>query len=72
MQQMRGEEQDKKNIRKTLRTSLGTQFSHGIFIFPRENELISLGKIEISWENRIPKLALNVRNITCKKELSNR
>jgi hypothetical protein len=23
-----------------------------------ENELISLGKIEISWENEVPKLAL--------------
>jgi hypothetical protein len=29
------------------RTSLGTSFSQGIRIFPRENELISSRKIEI-------------------------
>jgi hypothetical protein len=28
-------------------------------IFSRENKLISLGKMEILWENRISKLALN-------------
>jgi hypothetical protein len=45
-----------------LRASLGTLFSHGISIFPRENELISLGKLKIPWENVVPKLALkNIR-----------
>jgi hypothetical protein len=38
--------------------SLGTIFSQGIPIFPRENELISLGKMKIPWENGVPKLAL--------------
>jgi hypothetical protein len=37
---------------------LVTPFSHVIFIFPRENELISLGKMEFPWENVVPKLAL--------------
>jgi hypothetical protein len=37
---------------------LGTTFSQGIFIFPRENELISHGKIEIPWKNGVIKLAL--------------
>jgi hypothetical protein len=41
-----------------LRASLGTLISHGIFIFPRENELISLGKMKIPWEISVPKLAL--------------
>jgi hypothetical protein len=35
----------------TLRASLRTLFSQRIPIFPRENELIFLGKIEILWEN---------------------
>jgi hypothetical protein len=43
-----------------FRVSLGTIFSHRISIFPRENELISLGKIEIPWENVVPKLALTI------------
>jgi hypothetical protein len=38
---------------------LGTLFSQGISIFPRESELISLGKIKIPWENMVTKLALN-------------
>jgi hypothetical protein len=38
--------------------SLGTPFYQGIFIFPWENELISLGNIEILWENSVSKLAL--------------
>jgi hypothetical protein len=42
-----------------LRASLGTLISHGIFIFPRENELISLGKMKIPWKISVPKLALN-------------
>jgi hypothetical protein len=41
-----------------FRASLGTLISHGIFIFPRENELISLGKMKITWEISVPKLAL--------------
>jgi hypothetical protein len=40
-----------------LRASLGTPFSRGIPIFPKENELIFLEKIEISWKNRVFKLA---------------
>jgi hypothetical protein len=43
-----------------LRVSLGTLFSHMISIFPRENELISLGKMKFHWENVVPKLALNI------------
>jgi hypothetical protein len=43
-----------------LRASLGTLISHGIFIFPRENELISLGKMKIPWKITAPKLALKV------------
>jgi hypothetical protein len=31
-----------------LRASLGTPFSQGIFIFPREISLFSLGKIRFS------------------------
>jgi hypothetical protein len=42
----------------SLRTSLGTPFSHGIFIFPKEISSFFLGKIRISWENVVPKLAL--------------
>jgi hypothetical protein len=38
--------------------SLGTPFFQGIPIFSREISLFSLGKIEISWENGVPKLAL--------------
>jgi hypothetical protein len=38
--------------KSTVRASLETLFSQKIFIFPRKNELISLGKIKISWENR--------------------
>jgi hypothetical protein len=41
-----------------FRTSLGTLISHGIFIFLRENELIYLRKMKISWEISVPKLAL--------------
>ena len=44
-----------------LRASLGTKFSHGIFIFSRENELISFRKIEIPLKNVVPKLALRDR-----------
>jgi hypothetical protein len=42
----------------SLRANLGTLISHGIFIFLRENELISLGKMKIPWEISAPKLAL--------------
>jgi hypothetical protein len=41
-----------------LRASLGTQIFQEIFIFPREISLFSLRKIEIYWENGVPKLAL--------------
>jgi hypothetical protein len=41
-----------------VRASLEAQFSQEILIFPRENELISIGKIKIPWDNMIPKLAL--------------
>jgi hypothetical protein len=41
-----------------LRASLGTSISQGFSIFPWENELISLGKIEIPWRIGVPKLAL--------------
>jgi hypothetical protein len=37
---------------------LGTLISHGIFIFPREISSFSLGKMKISWEISVPKLAL--------------
>jgi hypothetical protein len=33
-----------KKMTNTIRTSLGTQFFRGIFIFPKKNELISLEK----------------------------
>jgi hypothetical protein len=42
----------------SIRASLGTTFSQGIFTFPREISLFSLGKIEILWENGVSKLAL--------------
>jgi hypothetical protein len=45
-----------------LRASLGAPFSQGVHIFPRENELISLGKMKIPRDNEVPKLALRVRN----------
>jgi hypothetical protein len=41
-----------------VRASLGTIFSQVISIFPREISSFSLGKIEIQWENVVPKLAL--------------
>jgi hypothetical protein len=41
-----------------IRASLGTLISHGIFIFPREISLFSLGKMKIPWEISVPKLAL--------------
>jgi hypothetical protein len=37
---------------------LGTPFFQGISIFPWENELIYLGKMKITWENGVPKLAI--------------
>jgi hypothetical protein len=42
----------------SFRASFGTTFSHGISIFPWENKLISLDKMEIPWKNVVPKLAL--------------
>jgi hypothetical protein len=44
--------------KQTLRASLGTLFSHKIFIFAREISSFSLGKIGIPWENVVTKLAL--------------
>jgi hypothetical protein len=38
--------------------SLGTPFSQGISILPREISSFSLWKIGIPWENGVPKLAL--------------
>jgi hypothetical protein len=52
----------KINQNCTLRASLGTPFFHGIFIFIRENELISLEKMKFPWKNVIPKLALLDKN----------
>jgi hypothetical protein len=34
---------------------LGTLISHGIFMFPRENELISLGNTNFPWDFHFPK-----------------
>jgi hypothetical protein len=45
-----------------MRASLGTLFSQGISIFPREFSSFSLGKIGIPWENGVPKLALKKKN----------
>jgi hypothetical protein len=41
-----------------LRASLGTPFFQEISIFLWENELFSLGKMEIPWNNGVSKLAL--------------
>jgi hypothetical protein len=40
----------------SIRASLGTPFFQGVFIFARENKLISLGKMEI--QNGVSKLCL--------------
>jgi hypothetical protein len=48
-------------VRLLFRASLGTPFSQGITIFPREISSFSLGKFEIPWKNSVPKLALRVR-----------
>jgi hypothetical protein len=45
---------------RSFRASLGTLFSQGIPIFPRENELISLGKMKNPWDNGVTKLALKM------------
>jgi hypothetical protein len=42
---------------------LATLFSYGISNFPKENELISLGKTKNPWENRVSKLALSLKII---------
>jgi hypothetical protein len=42
----------------SIRASLVAQFSQGILIFTRENELISLGKMKNPWDNMVPKIAL--------------
>jgi hypothetical protein len=41
--------------KSAFRASLGTLISHGIFIFPRENELISLGNTNFPWDFHFPK-----------------
>jgi hypothetical protein len=46
---------------------LGALISHEIFIFPREISSFSLGKIKISWEISVPKLALKELFITSTK-----
>jgi hypothetical protein len=44
-----------------IRPSLATLFFQGILIFPRENKLISLGKIKKKpWKYGVAKLALNM------------
>jgi hypothetical protein len=52
---------DKKEVYKMIfyicRASLETPIFYGILIFPRENELISLGKMRILWEIGVSKLA---------------
>jgi hypothetical protein len=47
----------------SVRASLRTLIFHGIFIFPRENELISLGKIKIPWKISVSKLALSLYSL---------
>jgi hypothetical protein len=44
---------------------LGTLFFQGIHIFPRKNELISLGKMKIHWKNRVSKQALKEDDVGC-------
>jgi hypothetical protein len=51
-----------------FKASLETTISQGISILPWENELISLGKIEIPWEIVVSKLAL--RECPCDYSLS--
>jgi hypothetical protein len=45
---------------RILRASLETLFFQGISIFIREDELISFGKMEIPWENKVSKLVLKI------------
>jgi hypothetical protein len=52
---------DFNSVWPSVRVSLGTLISHGIFIFPREISSFSLGKMKIPWEISVPKLALKVR-----------
>jgi hypothetical protein len=55
---------NEKGLEKAkFRASLGTTFSQGISIFPREISLFSLGKIEIPWKNGVPKLAFIGRKL---------
>jgi hypothetical protein len=44
-----------------VKASLTTTFSHRIFNFPRENELISLRKMKNPWKIMVPKLALRAQ-----------
>jgi hypothetical protein len=50
---------ERKKTNATIRASLGTLISYGIFIFPREISSFFLGKIKIPWEISVPKLALS-------------
>jgi hypothetical protein len=49
-------------IYPNIRASLRTLFFRGIFIFPKETELISLKKMKIPWKNGVDKLAIR-RNL---------
>jgi hypothetical protein len=46
-----------------VRANLGTTFYQGILIFPRKISSFSLEKIEIQWENGVPKLA--IKGVCC-------
>jgi hypothetical protein len=41
---------------------LGTTFSQGFFVFPREISSFSLGKLKIPWKNVVAKLTLRFKN----------
>jgi hypothetical protein len=47
-----------EEIMKKLKASLWTIFFQEIFLFQREISSFSYGKIEILWQNLVPKLAL--------------
>lgn len=54
----------------TLRPSLETLFFLEFTIFLKENKLISLGKMKISWKNVVPKLVLLVQTETSENFLT--
>jgi hypothetical protein len=51
----------------SFRASLETPFFQGIYIFARKNKLISHRKMEIYWENGVPKLALRGFKACCRR-----